>query len=34
VVSAYPGIEFNGASPFLECALQEVSFYGRLIDGA
>jgi len=29
VVSAYPGVEFNGASPFEECSLQEVTFYGR-----
>ena len=29
ILSAYPGEEFNGAEPFPECAIQEITFYGR-----
>ena len=29
ILSAYPGEEINGISPFDECAIQEISFYGR-----
>ena len=29
ILSAYPGQEINGISPFDECAIQEISFYGR-----
>lgn len=29
ILSAYPGEEVNGAEPFLECAIQEITFYGR-----
>ena len=29
ILSAYPGEEVNGAEPFPECAIQEITFYGR-----
>ena len=29
ILSAYPGEEVNGAEPFKECAIQEITFYGR-----
>ena len=29
ILSAYPGEEVNGAEPFSECAIQEITFYGR-----
>ena len=29
ILSAYPGEEVNGAEPFAECAIQEITFYGR-----
>ena len=29
ILSAYPGEEVNGAEPFLECSIQEITFYGR-----
>ena len=29
ILSAYPGDEVNGAEPFPECAIQEITFYGR-----
>ena len=29
ILSAYPGEEVNGAEPFQECAIQEITFYGR-----
>ena len=28
-LSAYPGEEVNGAEAFPECAIQEITFYGR-----
>jgi len=31
ILSAYPGEEINGKVPFDECALQEITFYGREI---
>tara|TARA_X000000368_G_scaffold327836_1_gene264903 strand:- start:1042 stop:1626 length:585 start_codon:yes stop_codon:yes gene_type:complete len=29
ILSAYPGQEINGIQPLDECAIQEISFYGR-----
>ena len=29
ILSAYPGEEVNGAEPFAECSIQEITFYGR-----
>ena len=29
ILSAYPGIEVSGSQPFEECAIQEITFYGR-----
>ena len=29
ILSAYPGEEVNGAEPFPDCAIQEITFYGR-----
>ena len=29
ILSAYPGEEVNGAEAFPECAIQEITFYGR-----
>jgi hypothetical protein len=29
ILSAYPGEEINGAEPFSECSIQEITFYGR-----
>ncbi len=29
VLSSYPGEEVDGAEPFPECAIQEITFYGR-----
>lgn len=29
ILSAYPGEEINGIQPFSECAIQEITFYGR-----
>ena len=29
ILSSYPGQEINGNNPFDECAIQEISFYGR-----
>ena len=29
ILSAYPGEEVNGAEPFSECVIQEITFYGR-----
>jgi len=29
ILSAYPGEEINGKAPFDECAIQEITFYGR-----
>ena len=29
VLSAYPGEEVSGSQPFDECAIQEITFYGR-----
>ena len=29
ILSAYPGEELNGAPAFTECAIQEITFYGR-----
>jgi hypothetical protein len=29
ILSAYPGEEISGSQPFEECAIQEITFYGR-----
>jgi len=29
ILSAYPGEEVSGNQPFDECAIQEITFYGR-----
>ena len=29
ILSSYPGIEVSGSDPFDECAIQEITFYGR-----
>ena len=29
ILSAYPGEEVSGSQPFEECAIQEITFYGR-----
>ena len=29
ILSSYPGEEINGMQPFDECAIQEITFYGR-----
>ena len=29
ILSSYPGIEVGGSNPFDECAIQEITFYGR-----
>ena len=29
ILSSYPGIEVSGSNPFDECAIQEITFYGR-----
>ena len=29
ILSAYPGEEISGSQPFDECAIQEITFYGR-----
>ena len=29
ILSAYPGEEVSGSQPFDECAIEEITFYGR-----
>ena len=29
ILSAYPGEEVSGSQPFDECAVEEITFYGR-----
>ena len=29
ILSSYPGVEVSGSNPFDECAIQEITFYGR-----
>lgn len=29
ILSSYPGEEYSGSQPFEECAIQEITFYGR-----